>query len=82
MAVHQFPGRSEYHIDALFGVVDKVTENNSEALKSIPLDVKILISISLYYLKEERHPLIECLIETEANHFVVNTVCPTDGPQT
>ena len=82
MAIHQLPSWPQDHVDAVSGVVNEVTENHRQALKSISFDVEKLVGISLDHLQEYCHPLVESLIKAVAYKLVIDSICPTYGSQT
>jgi hypothetical protein len=43
--VHKFPRGPEDHVDALSGIVQKVSEDNSQALQGISFDVEHLLRV-------------------------------------
>jgi hypothetical protein len=76
--VHQLPCRPQNHADAFTAVVYEISENDSEALEGVSLDVKKLFGVALDYLEKDGHPLVECLVEALFNKLIVDTVGPTD----
>lgn len=81
MTVHEFPSWPQDHGDAFSGVVDEVSEDDGQALQSIPLDVEELVCIRLDYLEEDCHPLVEGVVEAVADELVVDAISPGDRPQ-
>ena len=79
MHIHQLPGRSQNHVDAISRVIYEVSEDYGQALECISFDVEEFLCVRLNHLKKNRHPLIETILQAIVNKFVIDTVGPADA---
>ena len=82
MRIHEFPSRSQNHVDAFSWVIYEVTEDHGQAFKRISFDVKELVGIWLDNLQEHSHPLVERVVQASAYELIVNTISPTYSSKT